>query len=275
MEQLKDDDHSNSELERRAQEIAQQASDIGRTHALLYFPLVLIPRILIKGATALGRQAYAHGERRLKERKRERPPRPMSLGLSLLAAPFSLALFALWERNLSVRDRTNAVGLLFLTTGTFFVSPELLGLPLLRRLDEWWLESDLPAHQLAFTRHLRRLNRLVLKATLATSLACIIIVTLLVGIAYAGNWSPEVRLTDDLVRPLAYATGTALLAFIGSLGLRVLLGRVDSLPLELFTAADVERSLHDRAVRDARLRAGAGLFAVGTILSFVATVFIR
>src|SRR5207249_3966493 len=70
---------------------------------------------------------------------------------------------------------------------TVCVSPGLLPLDVLARLDRWWLASELPTYQLAFAHHARRALAFLLRGALLVLAA-----TFIVG-ASGHGWGRSVR----------------------------------------------------------------------------------
>jgi hypothetical protein len=126
--------------------------------ALLVFPLLLGPWILLKGAAS----AVWRGVQRAREDKQERrsdprPPQPTGLGIFLLAFLLASGALSITFAAKGVADRVAATGLMLVTLATAFVSPALLSLDALAKLDGWWLSTKLPAYQLAFAHYFRRI----------------------------------------------------------------------------------------------------------------------
>ncbi|HJQ75527.1 MAG TPA: hypothetical protein VJ814_11600, partial [Gaiellaceae bacterium] len=111
--------------------------------ALLLFPLLLGPWILLKGAgTALWRAARQAREKRRERPSEPRPPQPTGLGLFVLALPLAGGVLSITFVAQGVADRVAATGLLLVTLATVFASPALLSLDALAKLDQWWLSTQ-------------------------------------------------------------------------------------------------------------------------------------
>jgi hypothetical protein len=134
--------------------------------ALLVFPFLLGPWILLKGAVAALWRALRHAREKWRERPDERrPPEPTGLGLFVLAFLFAGGVLSITFAAEGAH-RVAATGLMLVTLATVFVSPALLSLDALARLDDWWLSTELPAYQLAFAHYGRRIVRLGLRLAL-------------------------------------------------------------------------------------------------------------
>ena len=133
---------------------------IGWVRALLWFPLVRVPSVVAGTLIVALRTGFAYLRRRWRNRDRSpRPPQPLSVVFSSLALVVAFAVFAVIDHATNWRDRVEGMGLILISVATVTVSPELLGLDLLTRLDKWWQESDFPAHQIAFAYYARRIAR--------------------------------------------------------------------------------------------------------------------
>src|SRR5205807_939973 len=87
--------------------------------ALLGFPLLLGPRILLKGAgTALWRAAQRALEKRRERPSERRPPEPTGLGLFVLGFLFLGGVLSIALAAQGVGDRVAATGLMLVTLST-------------------------------------------------------------------------------------------------------------------------------------------------------------
>jgi hypothetical protein len=144
--------------------------------ALLLFPFLVGPGILLKGASRVLWRVAQRAPGKWRERPSgPRPPEPTGLGLFVLAVLFAGGVLSIIFAAHGVTDRVAATGLMLATLSTLFVSPALLSLDALAKLDKWWLSTELPAYQVAFAHHFRRVVRFVLMLTLtAVGVICLL-----------------------------------------------------------------------------------------------------
>jgi hypothetical protein len=137
-----------------------------------------------------------------------------------------------------------------------------LSLDALAKLDEWWLATELPVYQVAFVHHFRRIVRVGLRLAL-TAVGAIFVLS---AVDVALNAAPLVYLA------LPFTVSTLAAGVAGSL--RLMVGSPSQGPPEpVVTASVAEFQDPDRQRRNTRL--AALLFATGTLLSFVAVVFLH
>jgi hypothetical protein len=258
--------------------MAQQIDARGITwwRALLIFPFLLGPWILLKGAgTAMSRAAQ-----RAREKGRERtndrlPPQPTGLGIFVLAFLVAGGALSITFVAKGVADRVAATGLMLVTLATAFVSPALLSLDALAKLDDWWLSTELPAYQLAFAHYIRRIVRLGLRLAL-TALS----VTFVLGafeIVLSALPLPKVAhdAVDSVLVLLAWSFGVSVTAAVVAGALRLIVGSPSAGPPEPVTTASVSEFQQDSDRQRRNTSLAALLFAAGTVLSFVAVVFLH
>jgi hypothetical protein len=244
--------------------------------ALLVFPLLILPAEIGRALFQLSRLGLRAVVRRWRERDRApTPPQPMGLVFATAALLTALGVVSIIDHAHGWRDRLTALGLMLITASTIAVSPELLGIDILQRLDRWWLNSPLPAHQLAFSFHLRRLARFLVRVGALALVTVLVSTTGMIGISY-------LRLSDALRDLVDRSPRVFSAAFVGSLlvlaiggSLRLWLGSPADLPAQPITVHTARESLGSADHRLALLRWAAVLFATGTVLSFIATVFVH
>jgi hypothetical protein len=246
--------------------------------ALLLFPFLLGPWILLKGAgRALRRAAQDAYEKWRGRSTAPSPPQPTGLGLFVLVGLFAAGGLSVAFAATGVADRVEATGLLLVTLATVFVTPALLSLDTLAKLDEWWLSTELPAHQLAFTDYLRKIVRVWLRLALIVSSATFVLGLGAVSVVLIGSPVPKAAHDADASAfvLLAWSFSVSVTASIIGTGLRLIVGAPTEGPPEPMVTAPVsEFERHPERQRQNTRRA-ALLFAAGTVLNFVAVVFLR
>lgn len=164
---------------------------------------------------------------------------------------------------------------MLVTLSTLFISPALLSLDALARLDEWWLSTELPDYQLAFAHHFRRIVQVGLRLALtAVGSIC------LLGVLYVVLSAlplPEVAhdVVDPAAVPLGWAFSVSVTAAVVVGGLRLIVGSPSQGSPEPLVTASVSELQQDRDRRRRNTRLAALFFAAGTVLNFVAVVFLR
>jgi len=189
----------------------------------------------------------------------------------VLAGP----VLAIWFVATGVADRVAASGLLLIALATVCVSPGLLPLDVLARLDRWWLASELPTYQLAFAHHARRALAFLLRGALLVLAATFIVgaFSIVVGLLRlpGGIQSVVDRSLTALGLTFAIALTTAAVMFF----LRLLVGAPIEFPQEAVPVVLAAEGLQDPDRQRTLVRFAAVLFAGGTALSFVAVVFLH
>jgi hypothetical protein len=232
--------------------------------ALLLFPLLLGPRILLGGAgTALWRAAQRTREKWRERPKERRPPEPTGLGLFVLALLLVGGVLSIALAAQGVADRVAATGLMLVTLATLFVSPALFSLDALAKLDEWWLSTELPDYQLAFAHHFRKIVRIGLRLSLTA-----------VGVIFVLS-AVDIALSGLSLAYLALPFAVSVLAAVVAGGLRLIVGSPSQAPPEPVVTASVSEFQQDPERQRRSTRIAALLFATGTLLSFVAVVFLH
>jgi hypothetical protein len=232
--------------------------------ALLVFPFFLGPQILLKGAGAALRRAAQRARAKWRERPSERrPPEPTGLGLFVLAFLFLGGVLSIALAAQGVADRVAATGLMLVTLSALFFTPALLSVDALAKLDEWWLSTELPDYQLAFARHFGRIVRVGLRLAL-TAVGAILV---LGAVDIALGAFPLVH--------LALPFSVSVLAAVVAGGLRLLVGSPRQGPPEPVVTASVSEVQRDPERQRRNTRLAALFFVVGTLLSFVAVVFLH
>ena len=173
------------------------------------------------------------------------------VGLFVLVGVFAAGGLSIAFAATGVADRVEATGLMLVTLATVFVTPALFSLDALAKLDEWWFSTELPAHQLAFAEYFRKIVRMALRlALIALSDASALVVLV---------WSFSVSVTA---------------AIIGA-GLRLIVGSPGEGPPEPIVTAPVSEFQRDPERQRRNTRLAALFLAAGTVLSFVAVVFLH
>jgi hypothetical protein len=151
------------------------------------------------------------------------------------------------------------------------ISPELLGLSALRKLDRWWEASDLPAYQVAFAFYGRRLAHFARRAGFRLGGGLVFASLVVYGI---GRLFPaDIRGALIAVLPgVAWTTIALLLVGLTGVALQIWLGRTPAAQEspQLLTIGEAERLLADPERHAIVRRWAAALFATGTTLSFIA-----
>jgi|GEM_PF-5295676 len=232
--------------------------------ALLLFPFVLGPRILLEPAGAALWRAAQRGRERWRERPSERrPPEPTGLGLFLLAFLFLGGALSIALAAQGVADRVAATGLMLVTLSTLFISPALLSLDALAKLDEWWLSTELPVYQLAFAHHFRRIVQLVLRLALTA-----------VGLIFVLG-AVDIGISAGPLTYLALPFAVSVWAAVVSGGLRLIVGLPSEGSPEPMVTASVAELQQDPGRQRRNTRLAALFFVTGTLLSVVAVVFLH
>lgn len=232
--------------------------------ALLVFPFFLGPRILLKGAGRALWTAAQRAREKWRERSSERrPPEPTGLGLFVLALLLVAGVLSITFAARGAADRVAATGLMLVTLATLFVSPALFSLDALAKLDKWWLSTELPAYQLAFVHHFRRIVRVGLRLALTA-----------VGVIFVLG-AVDIALSAFSLAYLALPFAVSLLVAVVAGGLRLIVGSPSQAPPEPVVTASVSEFQQDPDRQRRSTRIAALLFATGTLLSFVAMVFLR
>jgi hypothetical protein len=235
--------------------------------ALLVFPFLLGPRILLHGAGTAVWKAARGAREKWRERPSDRPPpQPTGLGLFVLAFLFAAGVLSITFAAQGLADRVAATGVMLVTLSTLFVSPVLLSVDALAKLDEWWLSTELPAYQVAFAHHFRRIVRVGLR--LALTAVGVIVVLGATEIALSGLPLPNVSL---LALPFSISVTAAVIAG----GLRLIVGLPSEGPPEPVVTASIAELQEDPERQRHNTRVAALLFAIGTVLTFVAVVFLH
>jgi hypothetical protein len=244
--------------------------------ALLVFPFLLGPWILFKGAgTGLRRSAKRAREKWRERPSASRPPQPTGLGLFVLVFLFAGGGLSIAFAANGVADRVTATGLLLVTLATVFISPALVSLDALAELDKWWLTTELPAHQLAFADYSRKLVRVGLRlALVAVSVALVLGAVDFVLIAFSVPKAPHDADASALV-VLAWSFSVSVTAAVIAGVLRLILGLPSEGSPEPVVTASVTELEGDPERQRRNTRLAALFFVTGTLLSFVAVVFLH
>jgi hypothetical protein len=244
--------------------------------ALLLFPFLLGPWILLKGAGTLLVRAAQRARETWRERpSNRRPPQPTGLGLFVLVLLFAGGVLSITFAAKGVADRVAATGLMLVALATAFVSPPLLSLDALAKLDGWWLSTELPAYQLAFADHIRRVVRVGLRLALTVLGATFVLGAVDVVLSALPLPKAAHESADSFLVVLAWSFSVSVTAAVVAGILRLIVGSPSSGPPEPVTTASASELQRDpdRQRRNASL--AALLFAAGTLLSFVAVVFLQ
>ena len=244
--------------------------------ALLVFPLAIVPFLLLRALVHGTRLALRGGMAAWAGRPRDAgAPRPLGAAGLLLSWVLAGPVLAIWFVASGAADRVAASGLVLIALATVCVSPGLLSLDVLARLDRWWLASDLPSYQLAFAHHARRGLAFLLRGALFILAATFIVgaLSIVVGLLPFPNGMEGVvdRSLSVLGLTFAIALSTAALAFF----LRLLVGAPTEFPQKAVPVVLAAEGLQDPERQRTLVRVAAVLFAGGTVLSFVAVVFLH
>lgn len=244
--------------------------------ALLLFPLLLGPGILLKGAgTALWRAAQRTREKWQERPNDPRPPEPTGLGLFVLAFLFAGGVVSIALAAQGVADRVAATGLMLVTLATLFVSPALLSLDALAKLDDWWRSTELPTYQVAFAHYVRWIVRIGLR--LALTALSVTFVLSAIDVVLNAFPLPQAAgdAVDSAVAPLGWSFSISVTAAVIAGALRLMVGVPGPGPPEPVVTASVAELQRNPERQRQNTRLAALFFVTGTLLSFVAVVFLH
>jgi len=260
------------ERQRRLIELNAEADGVSMAQAFVVFPLYAVYAILrelCEGATSKAR----HLRHRTTGRAAEpaRPTGPAALAFVAVLAWLAVSSFQTRDN----RDLMVVWGLIFVALGTLLVTPQLLIADRIARLEQRWLNSRMPALQIAFGRHAYRLLRGLVR--LAIAIAAISFLAALISYAAldsgwvnrsvsgSGRTIWNAAVVVSLVSIIVLVVGTALgRAF----------GRPGTLPPEPVTVEAFAERLDDPAARLALLRGAVLMVLFGTLLQIVAITFL-
>lgn len=214
-------------------------------------------------------------DRSVAKTSQNEPARPMGVvGLALLTLLAWLAVSSFQAHD--VRDIATAWGLILVALGTLLVTPQLLTAKSLKRLDDRWLHSPMPAVQIALARVARKILRWTVATASWISAASLLVTgSVILLVRYASLPHGLRHGVVDLGVAGVYVSFFAVTALIVGFALSKMAGKPTSLPAEPVTATEFAKLLSLPEVKDQLLRGAVLMVLVGTLVQIFATVFFR